>query len=102
MHFRAFTAHDGRHWEVWEAHPRLAERRTHDERRLMARDTMVRRSHGTLPPEEASDGWLVFRTEGARRRQQPIPFEWEKLDSAALESLLDVSRPSGPRSRVTE
>lgn len=49
-----------------------------------------------------SEGWLVFRCDHARRRHIPIPNAWDRMRDDELEALMTVSRPSGPRSRVTE
>ena len=105
MPLRAFKDQTGVRWEVWEAHPRLVERRSLDDRRRTPRPAEDRRHEErraalTVPVEE--EGWLVFHSERERRRQRPIPAGWDGLADAELEALMDHARPSGPRSRVTE
>ena len=102
MPLRAFDDRSGVHWEVWEAHPTLMERRILTDRRSVVRGEETRRLNGSPPSGAHGDGWLVFRSENQRRRQRPIPPAWDKLADAELVSLLTQSRPSGPRSRVIE
>jgi hypothetical protein len=102
MPLRSFRDRAGIHWEVWEAHAALEERRRDADRRAEPRPMPDRRDASQVPVQEASDGWLVFRCDHARRRHIPIPVAWDKLRDEELEALMRNSRPSGPRSRVTE
>ena len=105
MPLRAFTDRAGVRWEVWEAHPRLVERRSTDDRLLAPRPAEDRRGaerRSSLRAEKGEDGWLVFHSERERRRQRPIPPGWDALADVELEALMSRARPSGPRSRLTE
>ena len=102
MPLRAFIDPSGVHWEVWEAHPTLVERRSPIDRRSVVRGEEKRRLDDRPSIDADSGGWLVFRSENQRRRQRPIPPEWDKLADEELVSLLTQSRPSGQRSRVIE
>ena len=105
MVLREFEDRLGTLWKVWEAHPRLIERRTAAERRTRLRPAAPRRKREqrkTPAIGAASQGWLVFHSGTARRRQRPIPPGWHALTASELELLLVNARPSGPRSRVTE
>ena len=103
MQIRAFVDRDGTLWEVWEAHPTFAERRLVSDRRETLRPNGTRRvaaepDEVLRPPLE--EGWLVFRSDRERRRQRPIPPDWGKMSDGDLRGLLNVARPSGPRSRM--
>jgi len=90
---------------VWEAHPRLEERRTTEERRVIPRpEEFLRRAEDnrTSPAFTENEGWLVFHSASERRRQRPVPLDWDKLTDAELEKLMQRARPSGPRSRLLE
>lgn len=105
MPLRSFKDTSGVHWDVWEAHPRLQERRATDERRTDTRaDESPRRvaERRTLPDYSQGEGWLVFHSALERRRQRPIPPGWDKLNVVELERLMLRARPSGPRSRSLE
>ena len=101
---RRFTDEQGTAWEVWEAHPRLAERRSLRERRARRRDGSDRRAApgaSTTPvsPQSALadySGWLVFRSAREERRRTPIPDGWESMNGAELAALLVRSRSTGP------
>lgn len=105
MPLRSFVDRSGVHWDVWEAHPRLEERRTIQERRSLdragepPRRVDIRR---TSPSHTESEGWLVFHSALERRRQRPIPPGWAALTNVELEALMVRARPSGPRSRLLE
>lgn len=105
MPLRSFLDASGVRWDVWEAHPRLDERRGNDDRRSDSRPDDAPRRAGerrTSPTLTENDGWLVFHCALERRRQRPIPPGWEKLADVELEKLMLRSRPSGPRSRLLE
>lgn len=105
MPLRSFVDSSGVHWDVWEAHPRLEERRTLEERRSLDRvDEPSRRVdiRRTSPNDTESEGWLVFHSALERRRQRPIPPGWAALTDVKLEALMFRARPSGPRSRSLE
>ena len=90
---------------MWEAHPRLQERRATEERRVVTRaEEFPRRvaDRRTSPAYTEAEGWLVFHSALERRRQRPIPPGWDKLNNAELERLMLRARPSGPRSRLLE
>ena len=105
MPLRSFKDASGARWDVWEAHPRLEERRATVERRAVTRaDEFPRRvaDRRTLAAYTESEGWLVFHSALERRRQRPIPPGWDKLNDVDLEKLMLRARPSGPRSRLLE
>jgi hypothetical protein len=102
MPLRSFNDRTGTHWEVWEAHAALEERRREADRRAVTRAMPDRREPSRESPQGQTEGWLVFRSDYARRRHIPIPPGWDKLRDEELEVLMGNSRPSGPRSRVTE
>ena len=103
MPLRSFNDRAGVHWEVWEAHAALEERRRKADRRAEPRPMPDRRRASAAPEQrEKTEGWLVFRSDHARRRHIPIPPSWDKLRDAELEALMGNARPSGPRSRVQE
>ena len=102
---RSFKDASGVHWDVWEAHPRLQERRTTEELRMIPRPEESPRRSGdrrTSPPSPESEGWLVFHSALERRRQRPISPGWDQLTDVELEKLMLRARPSGPRSRLLE
>jgi hypothetical protein len=102
MPLRSFQDAAGTRWEVWEAHATLEERRRDVDRRSEPRSVPDRRESAQPGFREQGEGWLVFRSEHARRRHIPIPPAWDKLRDAELEALMRNARPSGPRSRITE
>ena len=102
MPLRSFNDGSGVHWEVWEAHAALEERRREADRRAEPRPLPDRRESPQASLPSQSEGWLVFRCDHARRRHIPIPPAWDKLRDEELEALMRSSRPSGPRSRVKE
>lgn len=108
---RTFTDDDGTAWEVWEAHPRLADRRSCRERRAQRRDGADRRSAptpsglgaaGLQATNVISDGtgWLVFRSAREERRRTPIPAGWEAMSDEQLAGLHRLSRATGPVPRM--
>lgn len=96
MAYRAFTDQAGIAWEVWEAHPALAERRHLRDRRSAERDTAERRTLDVPLRSVGPDlgGWLAFRSTTERRRI-PIPARWEELSDVGLRALLGRARSSG-------
>ena len=89
-------------WEVWEAHPRLAERRRMRDRRARTREGVHdRRSPDSdhLPPA-TEPGWLVFRSLHQERRRTPIPEHWELMTDDQLRAVLRKARITGPVARV--
>jgi hypothetical protein len=45
-----------------------------------------------LPHPERRQGWLLFESQlGERRRFTPVPNDWRKLDSSALEKCLGTA-----------
>lgn len=104
MPLRAFHDRFGVNWEVWEAHSTLEERRKAADRRSHPRADGERRDATHTPTRKSlpSEGWLVFRSENARRRYIPIPPAWDRMRDDELEALMFVARLSGPRSRIPE
>jgi hypothetical protein len=53
-----------------------------------------------LPHPERRQGWLLFESEqGDRRRYTPIPDDWRKSTTAALEGCLREAVPASLESR---
>jgi hypothetical protein len=74
-----FTDSNGRRWNVLE----------------IARMDFSERLMALLPHPERRQGWLLFESElGERRRFTPVPEEWRKLDSPALEQCLADAVPA--------
>jgi len=68
-----FTDSNGTRWNVLE----------------IARLDFSERLMALLPHPERRQGWLLFESElGERRRFTPVPNDWRKLDSQALERCL--------------
>lgn len=80
-----FTDAAGTQWDVWEAHPKLGERRALQDRRSNGRPTQERRVGARAP---AQRGWLVFRSQGERRRLRDIPPNWFNFSDDGLNQLL--------------
>jgi hypothetical protein len=99
---RRITDEHGVAWEVWEAHPRLAERRRVRDRRRESRAVPDRRvaSSAQLPPLDPNDGWLVFKSAREERRRTPIPAGWETMSVSALADVLRHSRSTAPVPRT--
>lgn len=86
-------------WEVWEAHPRLLERRQRRDRRAAGRPEGVERRISQVDlraqvPDSA--GWLVFRSGQDERRRSPIPPGWESMPATALLEILHLARNTAP------
>lgn len=96
MSYRTFTDSEGTHWQVWDVRPEEAERRLRERRKLHdppeeeLRGVFDRRrkhgARGDLPPELIR-GWLVFQSDGMRKRFWPIPDGWHALAVAELRDL---------------
>jgi hypothetical protein len=102
---RRFTDEHGVEWEVWEAHPRLAERRRLRERPTGRRDDVHERRMALFderPPAVGQAGWLVFKSEVEERRRTPIPTEWERMPDHLLDALLRQSRATAPFPRLRQ
>jgi len=100
---RRFTDDEGVLWEVWEAHPRLAERRRLRDRRTMARASSADRRVAppdTVRPLADAAGWLVLRSDHEHRRRTPIRDGWELMPDYELLGLLHRSRITAPYPRV--
>ena len=105
MPLRAFHDRAGIQWEVWEAHAALEDRRAIGDRRDHPRTADDRRDSSSAPSGQAGtpgEGWLVFRSDHARKRYIPIPPAWDRMRDVELEALMNVARASGPRSRISE
>ena len=70
MAHREFFDPQGRRWEVWEVHPRVATR-------------------PVLP--ELAEGWLAFESSWEKRRLAPIPPGWWDLSAEALQKLCQTA-----------
>ena len=70
MPLRAFIDRSGVHWEVWEAHPTLVERRTPTDRRSVVRDEEPRRLDDS-PPINADSG-VFIRKPQLQIRDYPV------------------------------
>jgi hypothetical protein len=102
---RRFTDSRAVDWEVWEAHPRLVDRRTTRERRAESRSgTPDRRAegHDAKPPGGDAAGWLVFKSAREERRRTPIPDGWATMHVQELQLLLGHARTTGPFPRIRE
>lgn len=99
---RRIVDEDGVAWEVWEAHPRLADRRRVRDRRLAARLHPDRRlpTSDQRPPIDPSEGWLVFKSVREERRRTPIPWDWDTMSAAALLDVLRRARATAPVPRA--
>lgn len=100
---RRLTDDRGVDWEVWEAHPRLLDRRRARERRTHARAGSPDRRHldtADHHPLADSAGWLVFKSAREERRRTPIPIGWEGMTPDQLLRVLHGSRNTGPYPRV--
>jgi hypothetical protein len=96
---RRVTDEGGLVWEVWEAHPRLLERRRIRDRRATLRPGGADRRRSEidlrlLKPDTA--GWLVFRSGHDERRRSPIPPGWETMPAHGLLDILHHARNTAP------
>jgi hypothetical protein len=102
MALRSFRGPDGALWNVWNVDgasvprsysvPRVRERRGQDllsyrgpERRKAERRTVP--SGRSLLRGDYAAGWLVFESDGAKRRLAPPPAGWEGAEEEALVEL---------------
>lgn len=99
---RRITDDRGVAWEVWEAHPRLIDRRRGAARRAaprdLARDRRIAASDER--PHVVASGWLVFRSALEERRRAPIAEDWHVMTEERLLLVLRQSRATGPHPRV--
>ena len=93
MALRDFTDHAGRSWTVWAVRP------TSD---LRLRSTPASASTQPDHHDLLRHGWLVFETDGQRRRLVPIPENWELVDETALEALCRRAEEVPTRRRLIE
>ena len=102
MPLRSFTAPDGALWRAWEVTPKAGtgsvERRARDRR---SPDPVLRykgperrkreRRRGlagfSVLPGDLQQGWLVFESEGAKRRLAPPPAGWDTCPEPELVEL---------------
>lgn len=47
----------------------------------------------SLRHPEFKDGWLLFQTEGCRKRLAPYPTSWREMSPDELEELCEQARP---------
>jgi hypothetical protein len=115
---RVFVDDSGTRWKVWEVRPEWAERRSGPERRVTesARPAGEKRRsssdrRGRPDPTEVriplsaglASGWLVFESDGEKRRLAPVPERWEFTGDADLAALCREARPvPGWRRRLVE
>lgn len=50
-------------------------------------------SRSSLRHPEFKDGWLLFQTEGTRKRLAPYPKSWREMSADELEELCGQARP---------
>jgi hypothetical protein len=74
---RRFTDARGTRWSVREIIP----------------ESMSTAPRVALARPEYSDGWLLFQSEGEKRRLAPYPRDWRDLPEGGLESLCDRAHP---------
>ena len=109
MTLRTFNDPEGRMWDVWDVlpdrvapspygHCRMGDRRCPDpvllykgpERRVAERRMTAPRTVMSVPGMER--GWLVFVSDGVKRRLAPPPDGWEACPESALARLLERAR----------
>lgn len=98
MTHRQFRDSNSVEWEVWEVTPApvvqpLLDRRS---RSRSPDDAPVPRSTAELllPSAGMSKGWLLFESDGEKRRLVPIPDGWADLPVDALEQLCERAVPA--------
>jgi hypothetical protein len=101
---RSFIDQAGVQWEVRAIEPQLAERRSAARRRsalpppgLERRRAADRRRAAEVRTRVTPGyerGWLLFRSEGDRRRLAPIPQAWQRLSDESLAQLCAQARPA--------
>lgn len=85
-------------WEVWEVKPvpvvqPLLDRRSR-QRPAEDRDVVSRTAELMLPQAGMSQGWLLFESDGEKRRLVPIPEGWADLPADGLEMLCGRAAPA--------
>ena len=102
MAYREFTDDRGVHWHVWAVRPGSADRREMTDRRSETREKEERRVQREirvrLEPGLAN-GWLVFESDGEKRRLHPIPERWDERSDAELEAMLIDAEPAPQTTR---
>jgi hypothetical protein len=109
MPYRTFADEQGRSWEIWDVRPERIERRGADRReerptpwtglerpvsdRRQKREARMRLTY------PLSEGWLVFKSDGEKRRLSPIPANWESLRGQDLRALWEQAEVIGTRIR---
>lgn len=91
MSYREFRDPTGVQWEVWEVQPELIERRMTTDEPLGDVDRRTTTRKRAPVAHELRFGWLVFETNGAKRRLAPVPSGWAKLDDEGLNELLNLA-----------
>jgi hypothetical protein len=104
MPLRSFTAPDGRVWQVWQVIPaslpgqyprqRVRDRRSPEpvllyagpERRVAERRRDPPRNTAVLSGFDS--GWLVFESDGEKRRLAPAPADWDTCPDEVLAGYL--------------
>ena len=117
MPVRVFRDSEGIQWTVWAVLPSAEERRSEPDRRALRdrrgadsptppdvdrrsgfeRRQTPRRRAAPLPGYEL--GWLCFEGGGQRRRLAPIPPDWERCSSDALNRYRAEAEHTRPPSR---
>jgi len=98
MPYRTFADDQGKSWKICEVHPASAERRAADRREIRptplagiehrVEGNRRRKLDGRLDPSHPlAHGWLVFKSEGEKRRLAPIPPNWETCHGRELREL---------------
>jgi len=101
---REFIDERGNHWQVCDVNPGYIERRSGADRRSRSRragmpERRVRRQPRMVVAPRFRTGWLVFESNGDRRRLGPIPPGWEFASERDLRGLLysaEQLRPMEP------
>lgn len=102
MPFRTIADDQGTSWKVLEVRPlseerRAANRRERDEVRTVGgerraeadrRATLDSRLDHLHP---LAHGWLLFKSEGQKRRLAPIPTDWDLYENARLRELWEIA-----------
>lgn len=98
MTHRQFRDSQAVDWEVWEVKPASAIQPLLDRRsRPRAPDGQSepsRTNEWLLPKPGMSKGWLLFESQGERRRLVPIPEGWSDLPIEGLEVLCGRAAPA--------
>lgn len=98
MPYRTFADGQGRSWEIWDVRPERIDRRADDRRaerptpwtgpeRRQGADRRRQSQARTRILHPLAEGWLVFKSDGEKRRLAPIPPNWENCRGRELHDL---------------